>query len=71
MNFAILKGAEIVIKVKFHLSEYWIMEQSYEEETIEEVIDVINASLNEGWITDNVRWINLDQVKYIEFVESE
>lgn len=71
MNFAISKGAEIVVKVKFYLSEYWVIEQTYEEESINEVIDVINASLNEGWITDNVRWINLDQVKYIEFVESE
>lgn len=60
-----------MIKVKFYLSEYWVFEQTYEEETIEEVIDVINASLNEGWITDNARWINLDQVKYIEFLESE
>ena len=59
-----------MIKVNFHLSEYWIIEQSYEEETIDEVIDIINGSLNEGWITDNVRWINLDQVKYIEFFES-
>lgn len=71
MNFATLKGAEIVVKVKFYLSEYLVIEQTYEEESINEVIDVINASLNEGWITDNVRWINLDQVKYIEFVESE
>lgn len=47
------------------------MEQSYEEETINEVIDIINGSLNEGWITDNAKWINLDQVKYIEFIESE
>lgn len=59
-----------MIKVNFHLSEYWIIEQSYEEETIDEVIDIINGSLNEGWITDNTRWINLDQVKYIEFFES-
>ena len=59
-----------MIKVNFHLSEYWIIEQSYEEETIDDVIDIINGSLNEGWITDNVRWINLDQVKYIEFFES-
>lgn len=60
-----------MVKVKFYLSEYWIMEQSYEEETINEVIDIINGSLSEGWITDNVKWINLDQVKYIEFIESE
>lgn len=60
-----------MVKVKFYLSEYWIMEQSYEEETINEVIDIINGSLNEGWITDNAKWINLDQVKYIEFIESE
>lgn len=59
-----------MIKVNFHLSEYWIIEQSYEEETIDEVIGIINGSLNEGWITDNARWINLDQVKYIEFFES-
>lgn len=60
-----------MVKVKFYLSEYWIMEQSHEEETINEVIDIINGSLNEGWITDNAKWINLDQVKYIEFIESE
>ena len=57
-----------MIKVRFYLSEYWIVEQTYEEETIDEVIDTINSSLNdEGWITDNTRWINLEQVKYIEF----
>lgn len=60
-----------MIKVKFYLTEYWVIEQSYEEETINEVIDVINSSLSDGWITDNTRWINLEQVKYIEFVESE
>lgn len=60
-----------MIKVKFYLSDYWIIEQSYEEKSINEVIDVINRSLNDGWITDNTRWINLDQVKYIEFLESE
>ncbi len=60
-----------MVKVKFYLSDYWIIEQSYEEETINEVIDVINGSLNDGWITDNSRWINLDQVKYIEFIEGE